>query len=139
MRRAAAGEQHLLLCQKLGGQLPILTTCHLRPCIGLTYLQKSGGGVHPPAPSVLPSLLRYTNFTDSFNLHLLLMSCVNSTIQVRIRGHSMTTWTQFCSFLTTYLPLRGYFHPEREHRPHCAKVQKYEQGKIGLQFFDMWC
>jgi len=21
---------------------------------------------------------------------------------------------------------------------HCAKVQKYEQGKIGLQFFDMW-
>ena len=22
---------------------------------------------------------------------------------------------------------------------HCAKVQKYEQGKIGLQFFDMWC
>ena len=22
--------------------------------------------------------------------------------------------------------------------PHCAKVQKYEQGKIGLQFFDMW-
>ena len=23
--------------------------------------------------------------------------------------------------------------------PHCAKVQKYEAGKIGLQFFDMWC
>ena len=22
---------------------------------------------------------------------------------------------------------------------HYAKVQKYEQGKIGLQFFDMWC
>ena len=22
---------------------------------------------------------------------------------------------------------------------HCAKVQKYEQSKIGLQFFDMWC
>ena len=22
---------------------------------------------------------------------------------------------------------------------HCAKVQKYEQGKIGLRFFDMWC
>ena len=22
---------------------------------------------------------------------------------------------------------------------HCAKVQIYEQGKIGLQFFDMWC
>ena len=21
---------------------------------------------------------------------------------------------------------------------HCAKVQKYDQGKIGLQFFDMW-
>ena len=21
---------------------------------------------------------------------------------------------------------------------HCWKVQKYEQGKIGLQFFDMW-
>ena len=21
---------------------------------------------------------------------------------------------------------------------HCAKVQKYEQGKIGLQFFGMW-
>jgi hypothetical protein len=25
------------------------------------------------------------------------------------------------------------------HRSHCAKVQKYEKGKIGLQFFDMWC
>ena len=23
-------------------------------------------------------------------------------------------------------------------KPHCAKVQKYEQGKIGLQFFDIW-
>ena len=22
---------------------------------------------------------------------------------------------------------------------HYAKVQKYEQGKIGVQFFDMWC
>ena len=22
---------------------------------------------------------------------------------------------------------------------HCVKVQKYEQGQIGLQFFDMWC
>ena len=22
---------------------------------------------------------------------------------------------------------------------HYAKIQKYEQGKIGLQFFDMWC
>ena len=21
---------------------------------------------------------------------------------------------------------------------HCAKVHKYEQGKIGLQFFDIW-
>ena len=34
---------------------------------------------------------------------------------------------------------------ERSHRPdvtplytHYAKVQKHEQGKIGLQFFDMW-
>ena len=24
-------------------------------------------------------------------------------------------------------------------RTHYAKIQKYEQGKIGLQFFDMWC
>ena len=23
--------------------------------------------------------------------------------------------------------------------PHYAKVQKYEQGKIGLQFLDIWC
>ena len=22
---------------------------------------------------------------------------------------------------------------------HCATVQKYEQGKIGLQFIDIWC
>ena len=22
---------------------------------------------------------------------------------------------------------------------HCAKVQKYEHGKISPQFFDMWC
>ena len=22
---------------------------------------------------------------------------------------------------------------------HCSEVQKYEQGKIGLQIFDMWC
>ena len=26
----------------------------------------------------------------------------------------------------------------RSSQSHCAKVQKYEQGKIGLQFFDMW-
>ena len=24
-------------------------------------------------------------------------------------------------------------------KSHYAKIQKYEQGKIGLQFFDMWC
>ena len=28
------------------------------------------------------------------------------------------------------------FHPIVSHY---AKIQKYEQGKIGLQFFDMWC
>ena len=26
-------------------------------------------------------------------------------------GHSITTWIWFCSFLTTYLPLRGHFLP----------------------------
>ena len=26
-----------------------------------------------------------------------------------LRGHSMTMWTQFCPFLTTYLPLRRHF------------------------------
>ena len=25
------------------------------------------------------------------------------------------------------------------YQTHCAKVQKYEQDKIGLQFFYMWC
>ena len=31
---------------------------------------------------------------------------MNKSIQ---RGHSMTTWTQFCPVLTTHLPLRGHF------------------------------
>ena len=37
---------------------------------------------------------------------------------------------------TLSLPLS---HIIRLSLSHCAKVQKYEQGKIGLQFFDMWC
>ena len=28
-----------------------------------------------------------------------------------IRGHSITTWTWFCPFTTTYLPPRGHFLP----------------------------
>ena len=33
----------------------------------------------------------------------------------------------------------SFFGRIRGYQTHCAKVQKYEQGKIGLQFFDMWC
>ena len=32
-----------------------------------------------------------------------------------------------------------YYLIINSHMTHYAKVQKYEQGKIGLQFFDMWC
>ena len=32
--------------------------------------------------------------------------------QSRARGHSITTLTMFCPFLTTYLPLREYFDPK---------------------------
>ena len=31
----------------------------------------------------------------------------------------------------------GFFQKTNE--PHCEKVQKYEQSKIRLQFFDIWC
>ena len=32
-----------------------------------------------------------------------------------------------------------YHNVEAAYLAHYAKIQKYEQGKIGLQFFDMWC
>ena len=40
-------------------------------------------------------------------------------------------FAQSMQFVNSIEPAHIYF-------AHCAKVQKYEQSKIGLQFFDMW-
>ena len=82
----------------------------------------------------------YAFFQSTFyytfpRIYILCSYCIyNTSIDVQAIKHSFF----YTNYQTKYLYFLEYNFSDELHlfpRPHCAKVQKYEEGKIGLQFF----
>ena len=90
-----------------------------------------------------------TNLSPLFPLSLCSIYKHRVTLAVEFSGRRSTgSFFEKKSFKNNYFFDWTFtdFHKHRknwgiiiENKAHCAKVQKYEQGKISLQFFDIRC